>query len=153
MAGDGDESPYAARRKGQGDDRPDFAAAEAQSPCQNHTGNSTHRGRGVQGPLVRTAEDEVVGVEERRNTDAEANQSTPQRGLEYDGSGEQEAQSGEEQSADTQAIVHCLPGRRGGRYQKGGKVQQNQDPADDPAAQTCACSFAVDRGEQHHEQA
>ena len=88
MLGDGDEGPDAARRKGQGDDRPDFAAATAQSPRQNHTGSGTHRGRRVQGPLLGTSEDEVIGVEERRNTDAEGNQSAPKPGLEDGGSGE-----------------------------------------------------------------
>src|ERR1700749_1650469 len=89
------------------------APASAQPPGHDHAGDGNHHSRGVQGPLMSTPEDEVIGVEKRRNADTEGTRATAQRGSEYSGGGEKEAQPGEKQSADAQAIVHRLSGSRG----------------------------------------
>ncbi len=151
MVRDGENGADPAHRKGQGDSGPNPAASAAQPPRQHHAGGSNGGRRGILGPLVRTVEDHIVGVKDRRKADAARGQNAARCALGDGGSGKQEAQPGKNQRADAQAIDQLLPPARNRREQQHGEVQEYQDPAGKPAAHARGSALAVDRGKQHHE--
>ncbi len=117
------------------------------TPAEELTAEARYRGH-----VLRTPEDQIVGVKERRNPNAQSGQSAPCRGAEDGGGGEKEAQTGKQQGADAQAVDQLLSLGRSGRNQERCEMQQDQDPANDPVAQAGRRTLAIDRGKQHHEQ-
>ncbi len=105
------------------------------------------------GHWVQTPEDYIVGIKDRRKTDATPGEYAAQDALGDDGSGKQEAQPGKNQRADAQAVDQRLVPDGDRREQQHGEVQQDQDPTGNPAAHARSRTLAVDRGKEHHEQA
>ncbi len=124
MVCDGENGADSAHRKGQGDGGPNPAASAAQPPRQHHAGGSNGGRRGILGPLVRTVEDHIVGVKDRREADAARSQTASREALRNGGSGKQEAQPGKNQRADAQAVDQLLPPTRNRRDQQHGEMQR-----------------------------
>ncbi len=95
---------------------------------------------------MRPTEDQIVGVEERRNADAKSGESATRWRPKDGRGGEKEAQAGKQQGADAQAVDQFLSLNRSSRNQERGEMQQDQDPADDPVAQAGRRTLAIDRG-------